>query len=65
MSGQAGASGEGSAPSEVTPEMVEAGVHELLERRFGDDPAEVVTYIYLAMDLARSGEDRKGAGLGD
>ena len=38
---------------EVTQAMIEAGLAELFDHRFGEDVREVITAIYYAMDLAR------------
>jgi hypothetical protein len=38
---------------EVTPEMIEAGVHVLREFRFGQRESEIVEAVYLAMTFER------------
>jgi len=38
---------------EVTPEMIDAGISEIFEHRFGEDAREIVGAIYMAMEYAR------------
>ena len=38
---------------EITPKMIEAGVTEWRECRYGDSGARVVEAIYLAMEIER------------
>jgi hypothetical protein len=46
---------DGYEPDEisVTPEMVEAGMLELRERRFGESLGEIVHRVFVAMVVAR------------
>jgi hypothetical protein len=38
---------------EVTPKMIEAGMAELRDHHFGDDPGYVLECVYRAMDYAK------------
>lgn len=50
-----GLEGLGQAGAEiiVTPEMIAAGVFELRDKRLGQSLTEVVTDVYLAMEIER------------
>lgn len=43
---------------DVTPKMVEAGLMRVFEFRFGDDLAEVIRAVYLAMELEKRSDAR-------
>lgn len=45
--------GETKPEIEITPKMIEAGVMELCERRFGDDLSVIAEAVYLLMELER------------
>lgn len=40
--------------TEITPEMIEAGVSEIQEKHFGCDLSELVESVYLAIEIART-----------